>query len=61
MKRRAVKVSKSNVHPPFPHRLTTNAKEQQASLELLFALQRLAYPELSKGIRMRKDIIKWVK
>ena len=61
MKRKAIKVSKLNSHPPFPHRLTTNAKQRQASLELLFALQRLAYPELNKGLRLRKDKIKWLK
>ena len=42
----------------YPHKLARNANESKKNLELLFALQRLAYPELNKGIRMKKNIVK---
>lgn len=48
----------SRKHSPMPHRLARSQKDSTKNFNLLFALQKLAYPELDKGIRMDKTRIK---
>ena len=43
---------------PFPHRLAKTKKEHQQNLELLFALQRIAFPQLAGPLRLKKHYVK---
>ena len=49
------------VHEPFKYKLAVTAKDHQKSLELLFSLQRLAYPELKPGIRIKKNVVRLIR
>lgn len=57
MKRREKALS----HETFPHRFANTSKESQKNLNLLFALQRLAYPQLNRPIKMQKTKVQWRK
>lgn len=40
------------------HRYASTPKMRKQNLELLFQLQRMAYPELDKGIQMNRRKVK---
>jgi len=48
-------------HSPFKYKLATTPREHKKNLDLLFALQRLAYPELKPGYRMKKNVVRIIR
>lgn len=55
------KISLVKGDAPFKYRLARTPKEHQENLELLFALQRIAYPSLNRGVRMNKKVFKLIR